>query len=70
LDEIAYKKILAQNGGRWPYGVREGGFLIVFVSFLYFFIIAVNAIVKPDRFYRWLLLLIAFPWIVACMFNE
>ena len=58
--ELNFKRILIENHGKWPYGVREwdGGLLILF-AIIFSIVIIVNAAVsKRPRFYLWLLLFI------------
>jgi hypothetical protein len=63
-DELDYERIVKQNGGRWPYGVREwDGVLLVLVGFIFIFISCINAIAysKQTKFYLWLILFIIIP---------
>ena len=64
--ELDFKRILRENHGKWPYGVREwdGALLILFAG-IFAFITMINAgASKQPRFYLFLLFfIIVLPFI-------
>jgi hypothetical protein len=67
LNELDYERILQLNGGKRPYGEREGGLLQIFSTIIFAITTIVNAIVRPKeqiRFYLCLLALIIAPPVI------
>jgi len=39
MREFEYKRIIKENGGKWPYGVREWDGVLLFVFAFFFFVV-------------------------------
>jgi hypothetical protein len=63
MREFDYYRIVKENNGKWPYGVREwDGVLLFLVGFIFILVSSANAIgAKENKFYLWLILAILIP---------
>jgi hypothetical protein len=67
IRELKYQRIVAQNNGKWPYGVREWAGIPVYLFGIIFLVVTIFwGTTKPENgnFYWWLSLAILLPMII------
>lgn len=67
IREFEYQRIVEQNNGKWPHGVREGAGIPVYLFGIIFLIVTIirgSAKNENGSFYFWLGLAILLPMII------